>query len=104
MGDTVLLVLNGELDHETEPALRRTLAALPGTLSSVVLDMQHVPFMDSAGLHFLRGMHRHTARHGISLFTRGWQAQPRFVLEAALHLDLTGADLSSAVRAALDPF
>ncbi|MEW2435911.1 STAS domain-containing protein [Streptomyces caniferus] len=102
LDDTVLLMACGEIDRACEPVCDDVLASLPATLSSVVLDMQKVPFMDVTGLHFLCALHRHTARHRIQLHTRGWRAQPRYVLDSALHLDLQGADLNIAVRAALD--
>ncbi|WP_324608892.1 STAS domain-containing protein [Streptomyces sp. NRRL S-1813] len=102
LDDTVLLMARGEIDRAADPACDRALAALPATLSSVVLDMQQVPFMDVTGLHFLCGLHQHTTRHRTRLHTRGWQAQPRYVLDSALHLDLQGADLNTVVRAALD--
>ncbi|KOG38047.1 hypothetical protein ADK74_34010 [Streptomyces decoyicus] len=92
----------GEIDRAADPACDRALASLPATLSSVVLDMQQVPFMDVTGLHFLCGLHQHTTRHRTRLHTRGWQTQPRYVLDSALHLDLQGADLHTVVRAALD--
>ncbi|MFG2826865.1 STAS domain-containing protein [Streptomyces sp. NPDC048434] len=102
LDDTVLLMACGEIDRACEPACDRVLASLPAALSDVVLDMQNVPFMDVTGLHFLCALHRHTARHHTRLHTRGWRAQPRYVLDSALHLDLQGADLNTAVRAALD--
>ncbi|MEU5017775.1 STAS domain-containing protein [Streptomyces angustmyceticus] len=102
LDDTVLLMACGEIDRACEPVCDGVLAALPTTLSSVVLDVQKVSFMDVTGLHFLCALHRHTARHGIRLHTRGWRSQPLYVLDSALHLDLPGADLNTAVRAALD--
>ncbi|MFC9229670.1 STAS domain-containing protein [Streptomyces decoyicus] len=102
LDDTVLLMACGEIDRAADPACDRALASLPATLSSVVLDMQQVPFMDVTGLHFLCGLHQHTTRHRTRLHTRGWQPQPRYVLDSALHLDLQGADLNTVVRAALD--
>ncbi|MER0477933.1 STAS domain-containing protein [Streptomyces sp. Edi2] len=102
LDDTVLLMARGEIDRACEPACDDALASLPATLDGVVLDMQNVPFMDVTGLHFLCALHRQTTRHHTRLHTRGWQAQPRYVLDSALHLDLRGADLNIAVRAALD--
>ncbi|AUY48353.1 STAS domain-containing protein [Streptomyces sp. CB01881] len=41
---------NGEIDLDTAPALRRTLAAALESHREVVLDLSEVTFMDCAGL------------------------------------------------------
>ncbi len=102
MDDTLLLTARGEIDRACEPDLNRLLDALPISLSDVVLDMQDVRFMDVTGLHFLCELHHRTARRHTRLHTRGWQAQPRYLLHAVAHLNVQGRDLNTVVRAALE--
>ncbi|MFH8569957.1 STAS domain-containing protein [Streptomyces sp. NPDC017993] len=102
MDDTLLLTARGEIDRACEPDLNRLLDSLPITLSDLVLDMQDVRFMDVTGLHFLCDLHQRTARRHTRLHTRGWQAQPRYLLHAAVHLNMQGQDLNTVVRAALE--
>ena len=51
-GDVVVVVVEGEVDLVTAPALQKELDSIaPGT--SVVIDLCETPFMDSSGLRVL---------------------------------------------------
>ncbi|MFE2058019.1 STAS domain-containing protein [Streptomyces sp. NPDC059446] len=52
-GTTARITPHGAIDHDTAPALRAALAALPMSVTRVVWDLHGVPFMDSAALHLL---------------------------------------------------
>ena len=52
-GDAVLLVLRGDLDLATAPALRDALADVIAGDARIVVDLQAVEFLDSAGLGML---------------------------------------------------
>jgi anti-sigma B factor antagonist len=52
--DVTVVELQGELDHESIDALQNTVTEIIGTQKSgIVLDMQSVEFVDSAGLERL---------------------------------------------------
>jgi anti-sigma B factor antagonist len=64
-GDTVVLVLRGDLDIDTAPALHTALGQILGQpLPKIVVDLSGVSFCDSTGLSALVLGHRHAARHG----------------------------------------
>ncbi|OON82652.1 STAS domain-containing protein [Streptomyces tsukubensis] len=102
MGDSVLLTVHADIQQDGCPGLDQVLAALPTTMNRMVLDTQHVSFMDSSGLHLLDHVVRHAAARGAHLTTRGWQPQPRHVLRLALGLSTAGEGLRAEARAALD--
>ncbi|MFC8230265.1 STAS domain-containing protein [Streptomyces sp. NPDC057287] len=56
-GSTARITPHGAIDHDTAPALRTALAALPVSVTRVVWDLHDVPFMDSAALHLLTDPH-----------------------------------------------
>jgi len=52
--DLTIAELQGELDHESVEALQNTITGIISTQKSgIVLDMQNVDFIDSAGLEHL---------------------------------------------------
>nr|WP_086021412.1 STAS domain-containing protein [Streptomyces zinciresistens] len=65
-GTTARVRPYGAIDHDTLPAVREAVTALPLQVTDVVWDMRDVPFMDAAGLHLLTdtpaGPRRHPAR------------------------------------------
>jgi anti-sigma B factor antagonist len=52
---TTLIVLRGDLDALTAPDLRNTLVEVIGDGARIVIDMEAVEFLDSAGLGILVG-------------------------------------------------
>lgn len=64
-GTTVHLAVSGEVDSLTSPALRTALdEALAGGAAEVVVDLDGVSFLDSAGLCVLAGGHRRATELG----------------------------------------
>lgn len=71
-GQTVTVVLEGELDHHTAGSLRDDLDALildPG-VTKLCLDLHGVRFMDSAGLGMVLGRYRRLTERGGSLVVK----------------------------------
>lgn len=56
-GSTVRIVVAGELDIATAPRLRDAVELECDDAELVVLDFEHVAFVDSAGLHALIEVH-----------------------------------------------
>jgi anti-anti-sigma factor len=65
-GDEVVLVLRGELDPHTAPALRDEIDRSTGPdVTTLVLDVRGLRFIDSSGLRVIIGAHKDmTARSG----------------------------------------
>ncbi|MER8160435.1 STAS domain-containing protein [Streptomyces sp. NPDC094472] len=82
-----VLVLAGEVDLALAPALREGVDAVAGEGQSwIVLDLEQVTFMDSAGLGVVVYGMRRAEAHGGRLRLAGPGAQVRRLLQ------LTGAD------------
>lgn len=54
-GATTLLVLRGDLELNTAPDLREALVGVIGERARIVVDLEAVDFLDSAGLGILVG-------------------------------------------------
>lgn len=64
-GGRLVMVIRGELDHDTAPALQRALEeALERSRSGLELDLQAVPFLDCSGLNVLLRLRRDAQTHG----------------------------------------
>lgn len=65
-GDTLTVLLEGELDHSRAPQIRSELDELLGDkrIKTLVLDFSRLSFMDSSGLGVLMGRYRVLARRG----------------------------------------
>lgn len=95
-GRTVLL-LAGELDVASAPALRRHLVeVLADGPVDLVADLSGVSFIDSSGLGILVGGVRRTRARGGDLVLCGLEGNVRDVVE------LTGLDRAFTVRATLE--
>ena len=65
---TVRLSAAGEIDSSSAPVLRTEIEAILGrTVREVVLDLDEVTFLDSAGLSALATAHRSAAERGVRL-------------------------------------
>ena len=72
---TGIVLLTGELDQETGPALEAFVAGRPLTRCTVLeLDLDGVPSVGSVGLSVLLGLRRLCLQRGVDLRVRG--AQP----------------------------
>ncbi|MER7817324.1 STAS domain-containing protein [Streptomyces sp. NPDC096153] len=61
----LVMVIRGELDHDTAPALQRAVQeALERSASGLELDLQAVPFLDCSGLNVLLRLRREAQAHG----------------------------------------
>ena len=64
----VRLTVAGEVDSSSAPAVRDAVdAALDGGARQLVLDLDGVTFLDSAGLCVLAGAHRRAVQDGVTL-------------------------------------
>lgn len=80
------LVLNGELDLSTAPLLNDELARAKATgTAAITVDLDHLEFMDSSGLHVLI-KHTHLASEGqrVRLSRGSAQVQRLFELSGVL--------------------
>jgi anti-anti-sigma factor len=59
-----VVVVTGEVDMSTSPALREQLRAPEAQAETVVLDLREVSFMDSSGLGAIVGQHKRAREHG----------------------------------------
>jgi anti-sigma B factor antagonist len=67
-GPVVRVTAVGEVDSSSAPLLRTELeAALDGELEELVVDLDGVTFLDSAGLSVLAGAHRTAVRRDVRL-------------------------------------
>jgi anti-sigma B factor antagonist len=67
-GSTVRVIAGGEIDSASAPLLRAEIdAVLDNRPGEVVIDLDGVTFLDSAGLSVLAGTHRRAAAEGVRL-------------------------------------
>jgi anti-sigma B factor antagonist len=78
---TVLLHLRGELDLDSAGRLRRTLAELPDGVTTIVLELRGLDFMDSSGLAAMIGAHHDAVRAGRSFRITGAAGSVRLLLD-----------------------
>lgn len=71
-GEEVRLVLQGELDHAAAPSLRESLEGTLDFAQRIVVDLDELDFIDSAGLcELLSALDRSSANGGRVWVTRG---------------------------------
>jgi anti-sigma B factor antagonist len=103
-GSSTVCYIDGNLESETVPRFRASVARVQAG-HDVVFDLQHVPFVDSAGLGALLGAVRRIRENGGNAVI----SRPRPSVRRALHLTaidrnvdvvatLTGADDQLSVR------
>lgn len=78
---TVLLHLRGELDIDSAGRLRRELAELPAGVTTVVLELRCLDFMDSSGLAALIAARNDADRVGRSFRVTGAAGSVRLLLD-----------------------
>jgi anti-sigma B factor antagonist len=77
-GDDTVIVVSGELDLQTAPALRERVDSLVAEGSrSIVLDLAGVSFLDSSGLGALLGIRREITSSGGTLALQDLQPSVR---------------------------
>ena len=59
-----VVVVTGEVDMSTSPAMREQLRAPEAQAETVVLDLREVSFMDSSGLGAIVGQHKRARERG----------------------------------------
>jgi len=71
-GNTLTVRLKDELDHSASIALRSKLDHLLADrqIRSLVLDLQHLKFMDSSGIGFIIGRYKLMAKRGGSVMVK----------------------------------
>ena len=86
-GPVSVVVLDGELDSSTAPAVQERLAALLRPDTRTLLDLTAVPYMSSAGLRTLLLLHRNAQAVHSSVELVGVAPELRSVMEATGFLD-----------------
>lgn len=82
------VVLDGEIDIATAPAIRRVLmAAISGGNAHLAVDMSGVTFLGAAGIGVLVDAASRAREAGGSLSLLAPSPQVRWLLEDVLHLD-----------------
>lgn len=82
------VVLDGEIDIATAPAIRRVLmAAISGGNAHLAVDMSGVTFLGAAGIGVLVDAANRAREAGGSLSLLAPSPQVRWLLEDVLHLD-----------------
>ena len=76
----VIAAVTGEIDISTVAQLRERLYELADNGGTLIVDLNRVTFIDSAGLGALVGMAQRAAEHGGSLHAVCAQPQPRRLL------------------------
>jgi len=83
IGNTLVVSLDGELDHHTSEMVRTRLdmELISAGIKNVILDFSKVGFMDSSGIGVIMGRQRNVARLGGKTAVVGMNHQTRRVLE-----------------------
>jgi anti-sigma B factor antagonist len=82
----VVLSIDGEMDAATADTVRSALEAVdPSDSERVVVDLEHVSFIDSSGLLALLQGRDRLAQHHIRLLIRNPQPQARRLFDLALN-------------------
>ena len=92
----VIAAVTGEIDISTVAQLRVRLFDLADSGGTLIVDLNRVTFIDSAGLGALVGTARRVAEHGGSLHAVCSQPQPRRLLW------MTGVDRRIPLAATVD--
>ena len=92
----VIAAVTGEIDISTVAQLRERLFELADNGGTLIVDLNQVTFIDSAGLGALVGTARRAAAHGGSLHAICAQPQPRKLLW------MTGVDRRIPLAATVD--
>jgi anti-sigma B factor antagonist len=92
----VIAAVTGEIDISTVAQLRERLFELADNGGTLIVDLNRVTFIDSAGLGALVGTARRAATHGGSLHAVCAQPQPRKLLW------MTGVDRRIPLAATVD--
>jgi anti-sigma B factor antagonist len=80
--DRAVVMARGEIDLVTAPVvLREALGTLALPVRGIVIDLRHVPFMDSSGIQALNDARRQALERGIEFTLASVPPQPRMVLE-----------------------
>jgi anti-sigma B factor antagonist len=92
----VIAAITGEIDISNVAQLRERLYELADNGGTLIVDLNRVTFIDSAGLGALVGTARRVAKHGGSLHAVCSQPQPRKLLW------MTGVDRRIPLAATVD--
>jgi anti-sigma B factor antagonist len=94
-GRVCVVSVSGELDIATAPALAEQIAALPGGIERLIMDLSGLQFIDCCGARLLAGV-TSAVPPGCMVVVRGATGQVRKVL------DILGVLLQQRVQMALD--
>jgi len=75
-----VVLVDGDLDVDVVPLLRKALVLAIADRPQTVLDLQGVDFFGAAGVHVLVAAHRHAAARGRSFALRGVHGMTEMVM------------------------
>ncbi|MGP3690964.1 STAS domain-containing protein [Streptomyces sp. IBSNAI002] len=101
-GSTLLIGVSGDLDAAAAPVLQGALAQGAVHEGVLMVDLQGVAFMDSAGLLLVLDLHRRAECLGLRVLVVGWQSQPQRLM--ARVASMPGPGSSTGERYALAGF
>jgi anti-sigma B factor antagonist len=78
-----VVVVRGEIDLSTAPALRAALDKAVNSSGRVEVDLRDTSFMDSCGLHILAAVHQRLGQPHDALVIRDPSPEVRLVLEVS---------------------
>ncbi|MGW6861111.1 STAS domain-containing protein [Streptomyces xanthophaeus] len=96
-GTSVLLSIAGTLDESAGAVLQRALDAVGHSERVLMIDMHHVPAMDTDGLLHVLDLHRRAECLGLRTLIVGWQPQPQQLMATVAGTPGAGAGERYAV-------
>jgi anti-sigma B factor antagonist len=85
--DAAVVTLQGELDGKTAPAAQQQIVPLIPTQGKIVLDMQQVGYMSSAGLRMMLLLYRQALARDTKIALAGLSEEIRDTMSATGFLD-----------------
>lgn len=92
-GDTIILKMNGELDHHSAQNVRTTLDNLIETpsIKHMIMDLSGLRFMDSSGIGVFIGRYKVLAKRGGNILVCGLNANITKIFEISGLFKITRA-------------
>ena len=63
-GETIIIELGGRLDANTAPELEKSIEGIPADLKELVIDMEQLEYISSAGLRVILAAHKKMSKVG----------------------------------------
>lgn len=63
-GETIIIELGGRLDANTAPELEKAIEGIPADVKELVIDMEQLEYISSAGLRVILAAHKKMSKVG----------------------------------------